>query len=67
MSESIAPVVERRVWIAKSSQVKRKTYLGGAEDAGVENTGAITYGKPSNRKYKFSTFLIKSFVCDMYV
>ena len=49
MSESIAPVVERRVWIAKSSQVKRKTYLGGAEDAGVENTGAITYGNPSNR------------------
>ena len=72
MSESIAPVGERRVWIAKSSQVKRKTYLGGAENAGVENagvenTGAITYGKPSNRKYKFSTFLIKSFVCDMYV
>ena len=30
------------------------------ENAGVENTGAITYGKPLNRKYKFSTFLIKS-------
>jgi len=29
------------------------------ENAGVENTVAIMYGKPSNRKQKFSKFLIK--------